>query len=169
MKRRLVVAASAVALLAAAVALPPQLTLASWVDTEYASTGTLTANNVPVPVSITCAIGNNGLGIFQSVTINWKFAAGTSYSSANAVIGTGNSIATVAATTPQPTITGPDGSGVYSATLTSSLLTTLLGSLLGKTFYIGAQTTDHTWTSTWATAKVVVGLAGLGSTCTPTP
>jgi hypothetical protein len=73
MKRRLVIAASAVALLAAAIALPPQPTLASWVDAEY-STATLAAGSINPVTGVTCSISGGALSA-KSVNLGWTAPA----------------------------------------------------------------------------------------------
>lgn len=73
MKRRLVIAASAVALLAAAVALPPQPTLASWVDGEYV-TASLTAGLIQPVTGVTCSISGGALSA-KSVNLGWTAPA----------------------------------------------------------------------------------------------
>lgn len=74
MKRRLVVAASAVALLATAIALPPQVTLASWTDAEYGTTGQLTAGSVNPVTTVTCSITGGALSA-KSVNLGWTAPA----------------------------------------------------------------------------------------------
>lgn len=149
------------ALTASLFANAPAGTLAAYSDSA-ATSGTFGTTSLPAPTITGCTI-TNSLGIFQSVTITWTMPAG--YLKANAVVGAGTTAAGIAPITPAPTIGGTNP-GPFTYTYTSGLLTTLLGSLFGSTSYIGVQNSSGSWTSTWASRKLTIGLAGLGSTCT---
>lgn len=137
----------------------PTETLASYVDSGQA-TSTLSTATIPAPTITGCTI-TNALGVFQSATLTFTMPGG--YPKTSAVVGMGLAPGALSPVTPAPTV---GGTGPYTYTYTSGLLTTILASLFGNTAYIGVRTADGTWNSAWATRKVVIGIAGLGSTCT---
>lgn len=149
----------ALALVASLLANTPTSTLAAFSDSGQAR-GSFTTKTVAAPTITGCSVTNNGLGIFQSVTLTWTMPAG--YTATNAIPGAGATAGAMAPVSPAPTITG---TGPYSVTYSSGLLSTLLGALLGKTVSIGVRSTEAGWNSTWATRTLSVGLAGLGSSC----
>lgn len=141
-----------------------QVTDAAFTDSEY-STATFSAFTVPVPTITACNPVNNGLGIFQSVTLVWTSpypAAGVSLT-----LTQGSTTATVPAA--NITTTGP-ASGVYTHTalLTQGLLASLLTNLLGSTTTMTARNllVGTTWVSTGASRQLAVGALGIGSSCT---
>lgn len=140
-------------------------TQARFTDTEYTSSGTFTAFTVPVPAITACTVTNNGLGIFQSVTLVW-----TSPYPANGVRLTLTQGATTAVVpAANITTTGPTG-GLYThtAVLSQGLLASLLTNLLGSTTTITANNllVGTSWVSAGASRQLSIGVAGLGSTCT---
>jgi hypothetical protein len=141
-----------------------QTTDAAFTDPEYART-TITAFQVPAPTITACTVANNGLGVFQSVTLVW-----TSPYPANGVRLTLTQGATVA-TVPAANITtsGPAG-GLYThtAVLTQSVLTSLISNLLGSTTTMTATNllSGTTWVSAGSSRQLSIALLGLNASCT---
>lgn len=141
-----------------------QTTDAAFSDPEYA-TATFTAFTVPVPTITSCTTVNNGLGVFQSVTLVWTSpypAAGVSLT-----------VTQGATTAPVPasniTTTGPSaGLYTHTAVLSQGVLASLVTNLLGSTTTLTARNllAGTTWVSTGATRLLTVGALGLGSSCT---
>ena len=165
--RRRVLGGVAGALLLIGVGLTPpaQVTDAAFTDREY-STATFRAFTVPAPTITSCTAVNNGLGIFQSVTLVWTStypATGVSLT-----LTQGSTTATVPAA--NITTTGPAAGGVYThtAVLTQGLLASLLTNLLGSTTTMTARNllVGTTWVSAGATRQLAVGALGVGSSCT---
>lgn len=141
-----------------------QVTDAAFTDSEYGR-ATITAFTVPPPTVIACAVTNNGLGIFQSVRIDW-----TSPYPATGVRLTLTQGATTA-TVPAGNITtsGP-AAGVYthSAVLTQALLTSLISNLLGSTTTLTATNllVGTSWVSAGSSRQLSIALLGLNASCT---
>ncbi len=148
------------------VALAPtaQTTDAAFTDPEYART-TITAFRVPAPTIVACAVSNNGLGVFQSVRLDWT--------SPYAATGTRLTLTQGATTAVVPaaniTTSGP-AAGLYthSAVLTQSLLTSLISNLLGSTTTMTATNllAGTSWVSAGASRQLSVALLGLNASCT---
>ena len=150
----------ALALGASLLAPAPTATLATYTDSGQAA-GVFGTATIPAPTISGCVITNNGLGIFQSVTVTFAMPAG--YPKTSAVIGAAATAGAIAPLSPAPTI---GGTGPYTYTFTANLLESILASLFGNSAYVGVRTADGTWNSAWTTRKVSIGLLGLGSTCT---
>lgn len=165
-RRHRVLAGVAGAALLVGVGLTPaaQVTDAAFTDPEYAST-TITAFRVPDPTITACNIANNGLGIFQSVTLIW-----TSPYPANGVrltLTQGTTTAVVPAS--NITTSGPSaGLYTYTAVLNQALLVSLISNLLGSTTTLTVNNllTGTSWVSAGATRQLSIALLGLGATCT---
>jgi hypothetical protein len=144
------VAVTSVVLAAAVLALAPlphpQFTRATWADSEYGTSDTLTAGTVSPPLNLSCG----PTGLLQPVKYNWNTPSGG-----------------LARTGYRWTATGPGGSP--SGTLGAGALTvTLSQGLLGigsGTFTLYAQgpgTDPNTWESTPVTGHYsVIGILGL--------
>ncbi|KJL48836.1 hypothetical protein RS84_00464 [Microbacterium hydrocarbonoxydans] len=143
------------------VAPPVQQTQAAWVDSEYGS-GAFTAGTLVTPVISSCTVQNNGLGIFQSVTLVWTAPYPLTGQKLTATSGTNTGTVTSGIT-----VTGPSsGTYTYTAVLSQALLTSLVTNLLGSTTTLTVTSIAGTaWTSPTATRKLTIGLAGLGATC----
>lgn len=141
-----------------------QTTDAAFTDPDYART-TITAFRVPAPTIIACGVTNNGLGIFQSVRLDWT--------SPYPVTGTRLTLTQGATTAVVPasniTTSGPAG-GLYthSAVLTQALLTSLISNLLGSTTTLTATNllAGTTWVSAGASRQLSIALLGLNASCT---
>ena len=71
-RRRMLAGVVGIAALAGLAIVPSaQMTEAQFTDSEYASSSTFTAQTLVTPVITGCTVQNNGLGIFQSVTLTW--------------------------------------------------------------------------------------------------
>lgn len=141
-----------------------QVTDAAFTDSDYGR-ATITAFRVPAPSILACGVTNNGLGIFQSVRIDWTSpypAAGT-----RLTLTQGATTATVPAG--NITTSGP-AAGLYthSAVLTQALLTSLLSNLLGSTTTLTATNllVGTSWVSAGASRQLSIALLGLNATCT---
>lgn len=164
-RHRLLAGVAGVALLVG-VGLTPaaQMTDAAFTDPEYGRT-TITAFQVPAPTVIACAVTNNGLGVFQSVRIDWTSpypAAGT-----RLTVTQGATSATLPAA--NITTSGP-AAGLYthSAVLTQALLTSLISNLLGSTTTLTATNllAGTTWVSAGSSRQLSIALLGLNASCT---
>lgn len=141
-----------------------QTTDAAFTDPEYART-TITAFRVPAPTIIACAVTNNGLGIFQSVRLDWTSPYPAS--------GTRLTLTQGATTAPVPaaniTTSGP-AAGLYthSAVLSQALLTSLISNLLGSTTTMTATNllAGTTWVSAGSSRQLSIALLGLNASCT---
>lgn len=137
-----------------------QMTDAAFTDSEYA-TGSFTAAALAKPVVTSCTV-TNFLGTFTGFTITWTSPypkVQQRFSINNVVVDNAN-----------VTQTG-SGPYTYSSTISSGLLNTLLGSLLGSTNAVKVEATysGTSWASAPATRSLSVGgLLGLGgnNTCT---
>ncbi|WP_144874167.1 hypothetical protein [Microbacterium sp. 1.5R] len=137
---------------------------ARFTDTEHAASGTFTSFTVPPATITACTVTNNGLGLFQSVTLVW-----TSVYPASGVRLTLTQGATTAVV-PASNIstTGPSGglythTAVLSQTLLSGLITNLLGST--TTLTVNNLLVGTAWTSVGVSRQLSMTLAGLGATC----
>ncbi|MCT1478156.1 hypothetical protein [Microbacterium sp. p3-SID336] len=135
-------------------------TEASFSDGEYAG-GTFTAARLATPVITSCSVSSL-LGTFTGFTITWT----SPYPKAQQRLSI-NNVAVDNGSVSQ----GGTGPYTYSATISSGLLSTLLGSLLGSsnTVRVEAVQPGTAWVSPAATRTLSVGgLLGLGgnNTCT---
>lgn len=137
-----------------------QMTDAAFTDSEYAARS-FTAATLAKPVVTSCTV-TNFLGTFTGFTITWTSPypkVQQRFSINNVVVDNAN-----------VTQTG-SGPYTYSSTISSGLLNTLLGSLLGSTNAVKVEATysGTSWASAPATRSLSVGgLLGLGgnNTCT---
>lgn len=137
-----------------------QMTDAAFTDSEYAA-GSFTAATLAKPVVTSCTV-TSFLGTFTGFTITWTSPypkVQQRFSINNVVVDNAN-----------VTQTG-SGPYTYSSTISSGLLNTLLGSLLGSTNAVKVEATysGTSWASAPATRSLSVGgLLGLGgnNTCT---
>ncbi|MFK0240555.1 hypothetical protein ACIQTX_06790 [Microbacterium sp. NPDC090281] len=137
-----------------------QMTDAAFTDSEYAA-GSFTAATLASPVVTSCTV-TSFLGTFTGFTINWTspyLKVQQRFSINNVVVDNTN--------------VTQSGSGpyTYTSTISSGLLNTLLGSLLGSTNAVKVETVyaGTSWVSPAATRSLSVGgLLGLGgnNTCT---
>jgi hypothetical protein len=137
-----------------------QMTDAAFTDSEYAA-GSFTAATLASPVVTSCTV-TSFLGTFTGFTINWTspyLKVQQRFSINNVVVDNAN--------------VTQSGSGpyAYTSTISSGLLNTLLGSLLGSTNAVKVETVyaGTSWVSPAATRSLSVGgLLGLGgnNTCT---
>lgn len=136
-----------------------QETDAAFTDSEYAA-GSFAAATLATPVVTSCTV-TSLLGTFTGFTITWT----SPYLKVQQRLSVNN--VAVDNTNVSQSGTGPY---TYSATLTSGLLNTLLGSLLGSTNTVKVESIAGTsWVSPAATRSLSVGgLLGLGgnNTCT---
>lgn len=164
--RRTLAGLAGLALLIGVAAAPPaQLTEAQFTDPEYASSSAFTAATLATPTITACTIQNNGLGVFQSVTLTWT----SPYVAANVRL-TATS-GTTTGTVPAANITssGPVGGlYTYTATLNQALLTSLVSNLLGSTTTLAVTNLlpGTTWVSPAATRRLTIALLGLNASCT---
>ncbi|WP_311259544.1 hypothetical protein [Microbacterium sp. WCS2018Hpa-9] len=163
-RRVLAGVAGAALLLGIGMAPTVQMTEAAFTDDDYART-TITAFKVPAPTIIACGVTNNGLGIFQSVRLDWTSpypATGT-----RLTLTQGATTAVVPAS--NITTTGP-AAGLYthSAVLTQALLTSLISNLLGSTTTMTATNllAGTTWVSAGSSRQLSIALLGLNASCT---
>jgi hypothetical protein len=137
-----------------------QMTDAAFTDSEYAA-GSFTAATLASPVVTSCTV-TSFLGTFTGFTITWTspyLKVQQRFSINNVVVDNTN--------------VTQSGSGpyTYTSTISSGLLNTLLGSLLGSTNAVKVETVyaGTSWVSPAATRSLSVGgLLGLGgnNTCT---
>jgi hypothetical protein len=159
--RRLTAGLAGLALLIGlAIAPPVQQTEAYFTDSEYA-TATFTGITLATPVITSCTV-TSFLGTFTGVTIVWT--------SPNDKIFQRLMIKTVVVDQANITQSGT-GPYTYTSVISSGLLNTLLGSLLGATNPVKVDTFAGTqWVSPGAATRTlsVGGLLGLGgnNTCT---
>lgn len=142
-----------------------QLTEARFTDPDYASSTTFTAGALATPVITACTVTNNGLGIFQSVTITWT----SPYVAANVRLTATSGSTTGTVPAANITASGPVGGlYTYSSTLTQALLTSLVSNLLGSTTTLSVTNLlpGTNWVSQAATRRLTVGALGLGAACT---
>lgn len=137
-----------------------QMTDAAFTDSEYAARS-FTAATLATPVVTSCTV-TSFLGTFTGFTITWT--------SPYLTVQQRLSINNVAVDNVNVTQSGA-GPYTYSATISSGLLNTLLGNLLGSTNAVKVETiyAGTSWVSTAATRSLSVGgLLGLGgnNTCT---
>jgi hypothetical protein len=137
-----------------------QMTEARFTDSEYAA-ASFTAATLATPVITSCTV-TSFLGTFTGFTITWTspYLKVQERLSINAVV--------VDNTNVTQSGTGPY---TYSATISSGLLNTLLGSLLGSSNTVRVESiyAGTSWASPAATRTLSVGgLLGLGgnNTCT---
>jgi hypothetical protein len=137
-----------------------QMTEARFTDSEYAA-ASFTAATLATPVITSCT-ATSFLGTFTGFTITWTspYLKVQERLSINAVV--------VDNTNVTQSGTGPY---TYSATISSGLLNTLLGSLLGSSNTVRVESiyAGTSWASPAATRTLSVGgLLGLGgnNTCT---
>ncbi|WP_407357856.1 hypothetical protein LTA6_002243 [Microbacterium sp. LTA6] len=149
------------AILLVGISLAPsaQVTDAAFTDSEH-TTATLTAATLETPVVTSCTV-TSFLGTFTGFTIVWT----SPYVKANERLSINN--VTVAPANITQSGAGPY---TYTSTISSGLLNTLLGSLLGSTNTVRVEAIAGTsWASQAATKTLSVGgLLGLGgnNTCT---
>lgn len=149
-----------VAVLVGAASLPAvPVTDARFTDSEYAA-GSFTADRLAAPVITGCSV-TSLLGTFTGFTITWT----SPYVKAQQRLSINNVVVDNANVTQ-----GGAGPYNYSATISSGLLSTLLGSLLGSSNAVRVEAIAGTsWVSPAATRTLSVGgLLGLGgnNTCT---
>lgn len=137
-----------------------QMTDAAFTDSEYA-TRSFTAATLATPVVTLCTV-TSFLGTFTGFTITWT--------SPYLTVQQRLSINNVVVDNSNVTQSGA-GPYTYSATISSGLLNTLLGSLLGSTNAVKVETiyAATSWVSPAASRSLSVGgLLGLGgnNTCT---
>jgi hypothetical protein len=137
-----------------------QMTDAAFTDSEYAA-GSFTAATLASPVVTSCTV-TSFLGTFTGFTITWT----SPYLTVQQRLSINNVVVDNANVT-------QSGAGpyTYSATISSGLLNTLLGNLLGSTNAVKVETiyAGTSWVSPAATRSLSVGgLLGLGgnNTCT---
>lgn len=170
-KRRMLAGLAGVSALAGVAVLPfaqlteAQFTEAQFIDADYASSTTFTASTLATSVITSCTVANNGLGVFQSVTLTWT----SPYVAANVHL-TATSGATTG-TVPAASISssGPVGGlYTYSATLNQALLTSLVSNLLGSTTTLTVTNLlpGTNWVSPAVTRKLTIALLGLNASCT---
>lgn len=160
-RRRLLAGVVGLAALVGVATVPSvQMTEARFTDSEYAA-ASFTAATLATPVITSCTV-TSFLGTFTGFTITWTspYLKVQERLSINAVV--------VDNTNVTQSGTGPY---TYSATISSGLLNTLLGSLLGSTNTVRVESiyAGTSWASPAATRTLSVGgLLGLGgnNTCT---
>ncbi|WP_282848604.1 hypothetical protein [Microbacterium oxydans] len=137
-----------------------QMTDAAFTDSEYA-TRSFTASTLATPLVTSCTV-TSFLGTFTGFTITWT----SPYLTAQQRLSINNVVVDNSNVT-------QSGSGpyTYSSTISSGLLNTLLGSLLGSTNTVRVESiyAGTSWVSPAATRTLSVGgLLGLGgnNTCT---
>jgi len=162
--------AAALGLLAAIVVHPAE-TDASWTSQQQ-STASVPTGIVAPPAVSSCA----GTALSTAVTIKWSLPSSGQYTTADIAIGvtkTGLGTATKALGATTSATTGPVG-GVYTTTLSSALLSGLLGTILGQTIYISLWTmykpsmsVSSVWVSPPVGYKVTYPavLGALGGSC----
>lgn len=157
---RIVAVAVAALVLAGGVAVPSlPRTDAAFTGSEHAA-ATFTATTLATPAITSCTV-TSALDTFTGFTIVWT----SSYDKPNQRLSINNVIV-------PPVNISQSGTGpyTYSATISSGLLNTLLGSLLGSANSVKVEATAGTsWLSPAATKTLSVGgLLGLGgnNTCT---
>jgi len=160
-RARILAGAGGLAVLIGVATSPPvQMTDAAFTDSEYAA-GSFTAATLASPVVTSCTV-TSFLGTFTGFTITWTspyLKVQQRFSINNVVVDNTN--------------VTQSGSGpyTYTSTISSGLLNTLLGSLLGSTNAVKVETvySGTSWVSPAATRSLSVGgLLGLGgnNTCT---
>ena len=159
-RARILTAVAGFAVLLGVVSSPAvQVTDAAFTDSEYAGQS-FTASTLAAPVVTSCTV-TSLLGTFTGFTITWT----SPYLMAQQRL----SINNVAVDNSNVTQSG-SGPYTYSSTISSGLLNTLLGSLLGSTNTVKVESIAGTaWVSPAATRTLSVGgLLGLGgnNTCT---
>lgn len=164
--RRMLAGVAGLSVLAGLAILPSaEMTDAQFTDSEYAASTTFTAQSLVAPVITGCTVANNGLGIFQSVTLTWT--ALYPLASVRLTATSGTTTGTVASA--NITASGAVG-GVYSysATLNQALLTSLVSNLLGSTttLTVISLIPSTSWVSLGATRKLTIALLGLNAACT---
>ena len=142
------VAATATALLVALWSGPTTFALFS--DSSVVTTGALPSGSVGKPAAVGCTVSNPVLGT-KSLTTTWTAASTPTALTYTAVVRETGQVLTVSSSGTQ-----------RSATVTS----TLLGSLLGSTFHIDVTATlpGTSWTATSSRTGTLV-LLGLGFSC----
>lgn len=161
MRSRVLAGAVGLAVLVGVASSPSvQPTDAAFVDSEYAA-GSFTAARLATPVISSCSV-TSLLGTFTGFTITWT----SPYLKVQQRLSINNVV--VDNTNVAQSGTGPY---TYSATISSGLLNTLLGSLLGSTNAVKVESiyAGTSWVSPAATRSLSVGgLLGLGgnNTCT---
>lgn len=160
-RRRILAGAVGAVILVGVASFPPvELTEARFTDSEYAA-GSFTAATLTAPVVTSCTV-TSFLGTFTGFTITWT----SPYLKVQQRFSINNVI--VDNTNVTQTGTGPY---TYTSTISSGLLSTLLGSLLGSTNAVKVESiyAGTSWVSPAATRSLSVGgLLGLGgnNTCT---
>ena len=146
------------------VAATAQTTDAAFTDPEYART-TITAFQVPAPTIIACAITNNGLGVFQSVRLDWT----SPYPATGVRLTLTQGATTAVVPAANISTTGP-AAGLYTHTaiLTQGLLSSLISNLLGSTTTMTATNllVGTTWVSAGSSRQLSIALLGLNASCT---
>lgn len=141
-----------------------QVTDAAFTDPEHGQ-ATITAFRVPTPTITACVVTNNGLGVFQSVRIDWT----SPYPATGVRLTLTQGATTAVVPASNITTTGP-AAGLYthSAVLTQALLTSLISNLLGSTTTLTATNllAGTTWVSAGASRQLSVALLGLNASCT---
>lgn len=144
-RHRILAGAAGIALLCGVGLMPPaQLTDAAFTDSEHARTTITALRLVPPQVTsfATCIRPPLTGGTFLQVVFQWPSATApyTTMTASNVQWRVGTTVIV-------PTVTGPDGQGRYTATITTGLLSGLLGSLLGADVLIDLRSTYSGWTS----------------------
>ncbi|MGO1183282.1 hypothetical protein ACT3TB_09430 [Micrococcaceae sp. AOP34-BR2-30] len=151
-------------LIGAVVAAQPQPTTAAFTDDAYAQ-ATVNAGELAAPTITSCTTRHALIGlVFQSVTITWTSPYPQEHVRLSATInGTAYPIAAG-----QINVSGPvNGLYTYSATLSSALLESIIGNLLGSTTTLTVSNVypDH-WVSQTRSRQLDIALLGLTSSCT---
>lgn len=124
-----------------------QTTDAAFTDPEYART-TITAFQVPAPTIIACAITNNGLGVFQSVRLDWT----SPYPATGVRLTLTQGATTAVVPAANISTTGPAaGSNLLGSTTTMTATNLLVGT---------------TWVSAGSSRQLSIALLGLNASCT---
>lgn len=150
-RRRAMIAVLAAGACGAALFWPrPALTDAAYTDAEDVGGGGVTAIRLVPPQFIAVTTCRSALLGGKVMEVTWKWAGqGSPYSVFTAAVNTEWQIAG-AAWQSVPTV-GPDANGAYTTTFDKSLLSGLLGSLLGETFSSNVRT--KAWTG-WVSPTV---------------
>ena len=159
--RRSVLGALVVGACAAALFWPrPALTDASYTDSEYAASGTITAGTLSDPTNMTCSV-TKAAGILTGVTVTWQSAYPLSPTTAPISALTANPsnyVGTFSST----------GTGPYTHTmvLNQGLLGGILNNALGSTvtFTVTDQAGTN-WKSASLTKTLTTGALGANPQC----
>lgn len=138
---------------------------ARFTDTEQTASGTFRSFLVPPPTITACTPVNNGLNIFQSVTLVWT----SPYPASGVRLTLTQGATTAVVPASNITTSGTTGSVyTHTAVLTQGLLASLLTHLLGSTTTMTVTNLlpGTTWVSAGVSRQLAVGALGIGSACT---